>query len=217
MNTVSFSAFLNQVMPSCPDVPEDVAIDAIRNATIELLEQSHWLLYTLAPMTGIAGVSSYPIDIPDETDLIRINTLTYDNLPMFAKSEDELRAIYPYFDWTQITGLPRYYLRDPDDNTSIIICPTPQLTEANALTGRAAIKPTRSAKTVDMSVYERWLMPIAAGAKAKLMRIPAQSFTNGVLSAANELEFRRGISEAKIERNRGLERATLVMRPPRFI
>lgn len=215
-DTTEWSQFLPEVLPHCQDAPETIAINAIRNATIQLLEESHWLITTAPCLTGAANIATYPVLLEPDTEIVRIQQGFYDNMPLYPKSDDELRAMYPTFDWRAISGNPRWLLRDPDDSSSILLVPCPQVTESMALSVVCAIRPTRTAAGVATSVYEKWLEEIAHGAIARLMTMPGQSFTNKQLALYHSAMFRSGIGSAKIDRNRNLERTSRVMRPPRF-
>lgn len=215
MTYIPYANFLREVLPYCSSAPEIVAQNAIRNAAIEFCDKSHWLLYTPDAANGVANVSEYDIDTPNDTRLARLITAWWDNAQIMPKSEEQLRDLYGV-DWRTITGSPNAYTRT-DDTTQIVVVPYPVVSEPSALTMIIAIAPTRDSLTCDSDLYERWAEVIAHGALARLMSTPAQAYTNMSASVAHAVQFRAGISDAKIERNRGLDRAVLNARPPRFI
>jgi hypothetical protein len=211
-----FTAWLPEVLPYCMDALEIVAINAVRNSAIEFLEKTHWLQTTVPAVVGTAGQSSYAVSIPADTDLVRLQAAFYDNIPLIPRSEDQLRAMY-VTDWRTVTGLPRFFLGDPDNQGSILLCPAPSITEAAALSVVAVLKPTRAATAVATRVYEMWCEPIAAGAIARLARTPGMSYTNQRLAGQYEALFRSGVGDARIDRNRSQERTQLAIRPPPFV
>ena len=52
MSEISYEVFLPEVMPFVRDVPEIVAVQAIRNAVIEFCEETHYMQENLDPMPG---------------------------------------------------------------------------------------------------------------------------------------------------------------------
>ena len=56
MTAVSYEVFLPEVMPYVHDVPEIVAVQAIRNACIEFCEKTHYLQEKLYAISGIKGI-----------------------------------------------------------------------------------------------------------------------------------------------------------------
>ncbi len=216
MSQTAYSAFLPEVTVHCNGVPDLISINALRNATIEFLERSHWLESTLAPIDGVANQATYVIPPPTGTEIVRMQAVFYDNLPLHARSEEQIRKIYS-LDWRTMSGWPRFYLRDPDDYTQITLAPYPEVSESGALTGIAVLRPTRTSTGVDSSVYEKWLEQIAAGAVARLLSTPGQSYTNPRAAQMFMGKFNSGIADARIDRNKGLERATNRVVPPKFI
>ena len=65
MTAVSYEVFLPEVMPYVHDVPEIVAVQAIRNACIEFCEETHYLQENLDPITGQENVGEYYLDAND--------------------------------------------------------------------------------------------------------------------------------------------------------
>jgi hypothetical protein len=62
------------------------------------------------------------------------------------------------------------------------------------------VAPTRAATTVDDILFERWLEAIAAGTRWKVLSMPGKEWTDKNTAAENYIEFRRGISRARMLR-----------------
>jgi len=215
MTYVPYDGFLQEVLPQCPGVPELVAINAIRNAAIDFCEQSQWLQYPAAAIDGVANQAVYALAVLTDTRVSMITDAWWDTLRLIPKSEDQLAQLFGA-DWRTMQGGPNYYLRDTDP-TSITVVPYPIISEPGALTMKTTLCPTRASMTVDPNLIEYWLEPIASGAKARLMAMPGQPYFNRTSALAEALMFRKGVSDAKIQVNRGLGRAVVNMRPPVFI
>lgn len=215
MTYVPYDSFLRGVLPFVAGCPELIAIDALRNAAIEFCEQTHWLQYDADAQNGVANVATYWLDCPNDTIITRVSDAWYDCWHLAAKSPDQLSAMSG-IEWRTLGGNPRFYTAS-GDSTQLTLVPYPLVTESLALTAIVTIRPSRNSLTIDQDVYEKWYEVITAGALARLLAMPGQSFTNGTRSAKADQDFRRGIAKAIADRNRGDTRANLVMRPPRFV
>lgn len=214
MTSVTYDSFFPEVLPYVHDCPEIVAINAIRNTCIEFCDKSHYYIFEHDPIVGLAGVSSYDLDLPTGTTAARILDAWYDNNTLEPKSEDDLKRIFP-LNWRTMEGQPSFYMSYVPD--TVIISPTPSITETGALTLLVAIKPTRASTTIDSTIYERWAEQIGFGARARLYDTPNQPYADPAQAVKFRGWFESAIGEAKIERNRGLTRTTLRVRPPRLV
>lgn len=215
MATVPYDNFLAEVLPDCPGAPDEAAINAIRNAAIEFCDESLWYQYTPGAVVGVPGVATYALSTPAGTLLQRVTMAWYEGTVLFAKSADQLNALSGT-EWRTLQGTPQYYTQS-DDATVIVLVPFPLIASTIGLTSLVALRPSRVSTTIDSDVYEKWAEVIAFGAKARLQGAAGQSYTNVAASERNAMKFRLGIAKARMERNRGLVRGDLVMRPPRFV
>jgi len=62
---------------------------------------------------------------------------------------------------------------------------------------RMSFKPLMANTEVDDILYEDWVEPIIAGAKARILALPGRDWTDPQTAAMNYRFFRMGISEAK--------------------
>jgi hypothetical protein len=214
MSTVSYDLFLPEVMPYIHDTPEFVIINAIRNACIEFCDKSLLWQYEHDPITALPNVNTYEFDLPTGTTTARIMSAWYMNLPMMSKSEDDLYRIFP-MDWRTMVGRPQFYTQN--NASEVIIAPAPQILSVAGFKFIMALKPTRASTTIDGDIYERWAEHIAFGARARLYDTPNQPYSDPQQAIKYRQWFESAIGEAKVERNRGLNRATIKVRPPRLV
>lgn len=208
-----YEKFLPEVLPYVHDCPEFVAVAAIRNACIEFCDRTDWWLYTHDPITVVANQNTYELDLPDFTVESRILEGWYNNFPLKPKSEDQLRSMYN-LDWRQMEGSPQFLTQlDPGE---VIVVPFPTFTTTNTLNLIVVLKPTRDSVDVDDSIYERWAEQIGFGARARLYEIPNQPFYDPGSAAKYRMMFETAMGKAALERQRGISRANLRVRPPRF-
>lgn len=214
MSTTSYEAFFPEVLPYVHDVPEFVALNAIRNACIEFCEKSDYIIYTHDPITILPRVNTYELDLPTGTTLSRLIAGWVGNLPLTFKSEEDLQRIYP-LDWRQMGGRPQYITQAVPEE--VIICPFSDYKMPSGMKLIASLKPTRASTTVDSLIYERWAEHIGFGARARLYDTPNQPYYDPSQAVKFRTWFESAIGEAKMERNRGLTRNVTRVRPPRFV
>jgi hypothetical protein len=189
----AFTGFLSEVMPYVPGCPQPMIINAIRNATIQLCQESSWYTYTPAAINVVATTSEYALTPPAGTLVSDILWAAYNDTPLEPKTEVQLDAVGS--DWKNETGDPVYYtLLSP---RSVRVVPTPVLALTSGLKLRYALKPTPTATTVDDTVFEEWHEAIAAGALARLLEIRDKPWTS-LAEAERQLGvFLAGIQKAK--------------------
>lgn len=208
-----YEAFLPEVLPFAPECPETVAVNAIRNACIEFCQKSLYWLYDHDPLTVMAGVSTYTLEVPDYTTPAVVTDAWYDNLVLEPRGADELRKGYAY-DWRSMEGSPQFFTQELPGE--VILVPTPLVTLTSGLNMIVALKPTRDSVDIDDNIYENWAEGISYGARSKLLALPGQTFSDPSSAAAYAALFTNAIGQAKIARNRGLARAVQRVRPPEF-
>lgn len=213
-STVSYEVFFPEVLPYVHDVPEFVAINAIRNACIEFCDKSLYIQYTLDPITIEANVSEYSLDLPKDTVSARVVAGWVGNLPLTFKSEEDLQRIYP-LDWRAMGGRPQYLTQKVP--WEVIIAPYSDYQMVDGMKLIIALKPSRDSTTVDRVIFERWVEAIGFGARARLYDTPNQPYYDPTSAAKYRTYFESAIGEAKTERNRGLTRNVTRVRPPRLV
>jgi hypothetical protein len=208
--TVSFEQFYAEVLPFVPSCPDIVALNAIRNAAIDFCGSSHAWQQDVDPIGLSADEGDYDIDIPTHADVADIAFVTVGGRDIQPKSADELTGMFGT-DWRDRTGSPVFYNKLAQDDAMTLV-PKPDVNfvaTGATLNVRVVLTPTRTTTVCDTAIYNAWLEPIAAGAKARLFLMTGQSYYNPVASAMNLSAFRRGIHEAAVARNKSNVRSDL--------
>ncbi len=207
MSSVSYEKFLPEVMPYVRDVPEVVAVQAVRNACIQFCEETMYLQQNLDAQPLIAGVHTYDLD-PDDNSYRVVQVVEAWNGEQFLipKSVEDLTRIYRVTNWETLSGNPYYYFR-PSANEMRLV-PTPTLSNQSMLRVKAAITPTRASTTVDSEIFERYLEPISFGARARLYDTPNQPYYDAKSAQLYLKRFNDAIAEARALVNRGNVRAS---------
>lgn len=215
MTAVSYEVFLPEVMPYVQDVPEAVAVQAIRNACIEFCSETHYLQESLDPITGVLNVGEYDLDATDSNyKVIEIMQAYYGDQLLIPKAQEELNQIYRTSNWDDLKGNPYYYFRPRSGVIRLVTKPI--ITEANKLKVKAAIAPSRASTTVDSEMFEVFLESIAHGARARLYNTPNQPYYDPKTAMEYTKRFNDEMAEARTRVYKGLTRASARIEYQRF-
>lgn len=216
MTAVSYEVFLPEVMPYVHDVPEIVAVQAIRNACIEFCEKTHYLQENLDPITGIKDIGNYDLDANDSNyKVVEIMQAYYGDQLLIPKAQEELNQIYRTSNWENLSGNPYYYYRPRASEVRLVTKPI--ITEANKLNIKAAIAPKRSSTTIDDEMFERFLEYISFGARARLYNTPNQPYFDAKTSMEYTKRFYDAIAEVRTRVYKGLTRTAVNVEFQRFV
>ena len=215
MTAVSYEVFLPEVMPYVHDVPEVVAVQAIRNACIEFCTETHYLQENLDPISGQENVGEYDLDATDSNyKVVEIMQAYYGDQLLIPKAQEELNQIYRTSNWEDLKGNPYYYYRP---RVSVIRLVTkPVITEANKLKIKAALAPSRASTTVDAELFEAFLEYIAHGARARLYNTPNQPYYDPKTAMEYTKRFNDEMAEVRTRVYKGLTRAAARVEFQRF-
>ena len=215
MTAVSYEVFLPEVMPYVHDVPEIVAVQAIRNACIQFCEETHYLQESLDPMTGQENVGDYDLEANDPNyKVVEIMQAWYGDQLLIPKAQEELNQIYRTSNWEDLKGNPYYYFRPRASVMRLVTKPI--ITEQNKLKVKAAIAPKRSSTTVDEELFERFLEYIAHGARARLYNTPNQPYYDPKTAMEYTKRFNDEMAEVRTRVYKGLTRAAARVEFQRF-
>jgi hypothetical protein len=215
MTAVSYEVFLPEVMPYVQDVPEIVAVQAIRNSCIQFCEETHYLQEELDAITGIKDIGEYELDANDSNyKVVEIMQAYYGDQLLIPKAQEELNQIYRTSNWADLSGNPYYYFRPRAGVVRLVTKPI--VTEANKLKVRAAIAPKRASTTIDEEIYERFLEYIAHGARARLYNTPNQPYYDPKTAMDYTKRFNDNMAEVRTRVYKGLTRAAARIEFQRF-
>jgi len=216
MSEVTYDNFLVEVMPYVKDVPEVVALQAIRNACIEFCQETRYIQEHLDYMAGIAGIGLY--DLAPNTGTYKIADIIeawYGDQFLVPRAIEQLTQIYRTTDWNTLQGNPYYYYRPSSQEVRLV--PSPKVTEANKIRILAALKPSRASTGVREEIYERFLEDIAYGARARLYNTPNQPYYDLKTSLEYMKRFNDVIADVRTQVNKGLTRASVQIEFQRLV
>lgn len=210
----SLSDFYPYVLIDVPGCPEVVVDTALRSSLIEFCEKSLVVQRDLDPVTVVAGTMDYDLEPPTDQRVTKLLRVWYKGTELVPKEPDSITKPEVYnrlFSGADTNGSePRTFLQK--DDTTFSIYPLPIETSANAITIRAALKPTRSALTFEDVLFEDYAETIANGAKYRLLGMAGKPWMNGPSAAAALSMFNSAVNAARLRANKGSTRADLQVR-----
>lgn len=192
--------FMPRLLPWCASVPEPLAYQALIDSAIRFCEESNVVRYISDPITVVAGVGDYDLDLPQYTDLSRVLAVWYGTGP---------------FDPRTMNGPTNWLVTDIGQLT---VFPTPAqaLDPGHWMFIEVATKPSRTATVVADQLYTDWVDGVVGGAISRLCSTPDQPWSNDANAAKGEALYLRTKGAARIESSKGRVRRDTVVRPRPF-
>lgn len=215
MSDVSYEAFLPDVVQFVKDVPEIVAVQAVRNAAIQFCEKTRVLQTELSPMNMTAQVASYGFEPDIGYKVVDIMEAWYGDQLLIPKAVEELTRIYRTSNWNDLDGNPYYYFRSRTQEVTLV--PKPKVSETNKLKLRVAVVPSRSSSVIDEEIFERYYEIITLGARARLYDTPNQPYYEPKSAQLYLKRFSDGMNEVRTRVAKGLTRAAVQIEFQRFV
>lgn len=209
MSDVSYEVFLPHVLPHAPNVLDDQAVIAIRNACIDYCRETTLLQADIDPITVVKNVNNYEIDVPKGYVLGQVLGVYYRGKKLERRSQLELEKMFS-MNWQSLTGTPQVYTQFNPDEIILALCPSETVTEA--ITGRYSYMPQRDSTTVDARLYERHLEDIVAGTLGHLMATPNQPYSDAQAAAMYQSLFRTAKQTTRAYVAGGMNHAALRVR-----
>ena len=211
MATVDFEDFCPEVAAECAGAPDSLIISAVRDASRDFCRRTLTWQNDPVSLPYADGTSDYFLDVPDEAQVVLVVSIVADSARRLVPATlDLLEARWP--GWREASGAPRGFL--VVDSKTVRFVPTPDADGDYVAT--AAFMPSSTATTLDAEVYDRYYDVIKSGALARLKTHTAEMFFDPSGAAFHRQLFIAGATAATADRNRGMARGVLYVRPVRF-
>jgi hypothetical protein len=191
----TLSSLFVLVNPDAPGTPDTLLAWAVRQAAIDFMRETDCYVVTTASTPYTANnAGPYTHVLPTDLQLGHIVEA------YCVTTTQGLDLGEPGLNYPIATAMAPTAFLTSDDPTQYSLWPTP--TQAGSITYRYSLYPTQTATTLPDAVVNQYGTQIATGAKAKLLRLPAKSFTNEKLADQYETAFRSAINHARVRRGR---------------
>lgn len=216
---IALTQFYPYVLPQVIGCPEPVVLQALRAACIEFCNSSLYV-QELVQVSETSSVSDYEVDVPSGMELAKVIAVWLENNQLRPRSLEMISAgvalVGDVGSASAQTGTPTDYYQKTPTAVEISLYPVPATSVSNAITIRAAFKPSWTAEQVDDSLFTHWVEGISAGALARLQMTPGQDFTDAASAASNYAKFQAAVRSATILARQGRVVAASRVRPRRF-
>lgn len=191
----TFESLLPDVLPSVYGCSDPVAINAIRSAAIDFCVKSKAYQQELDPVTTVANIFEYDLEPPRNAAVEKILWVTYDGQKLEPISTGLLEQRVP--DWRDKTqaGIPKYFVQQ--SNSIFFLAPIPAVTKVESVILRAVLKPTQTATEIADEVVDNHKDAIVNGALFRLLRTPAQDWTDYAAAQMYAALYSEGVREAE--------------------
>jgi hypothetical protein len=169
------SDFHPYILPEVPQCPLAVVDFAISNTLNDFCTATRLWSAELDPMDSVANQMDYTVTPPTDSELVRLERVSYDGHQLKCLTLDQLDLIYRS-SWLDLTGTPIYYVLTGTETLSLVPAPAAALTDG--ITIRVSLTPAPDATTFPDLFFRRYSAEIAAGAKAALMSMVDKPWSN---------------------------------------
>jgi hypothetical protein len=186
------SEFFPRVMPHVPGCSEPLAQQALVDAAIVFCEESQVIRARLDEFSTTADQVSYELDAPAQQQVARILEVRVDGRPIPAVMAEDVNLI------TDAVGSPMAYYTDATGSEfTLRLFPVPD--GVYQVQVSAALRPTRTATSVEDDLFNLWSDAVISGALARLMLVPAQPFSNPAAAGGYGASAASAARKARIE------------------
>jgi hypothetical protein len=188
-----YTEFFKELRPDMPQCPDDVLLNAVRNAAIEFCERTQIVVVQHDPVSSVADQGTYSFAPPTDTEVCSIEQAYYDGSPLTPKTIAELAKLFS--DWRSETGTPSYITQI--NETEFILVPIPVDPVIDGIQLLVTVKPTRDSEDADDVLFKKYLDGIVAGAKKRLFAMRGRPWSDAGLATYNENAFNRFVQSAR--------------------
>lgn len=202
MNFSLFTGLYDEVLPDLPGVPQLLALNAIRSASIEFCERSCCWVVDADPISAVANQPVYQFEPEAGTDVVCVVQAWYNGQEIHQRTADQLEdelsirstAFIAGSPWNEQPGVPLFFMIERPDE--FVLAPFPSTALANAIKMKVAVKPSRTAKGMERWILNKYFEALASGAKYRLLSMQKKPWSSPELAMYHKREFDLAINGA---------------------
>jgi hypothetical protein len=181
------------------------------DSAIDFCDSSLVLRQNLDSFSTTVGSSQYSLDAPSaQHDISRVMGVTLSGQELSAGMFEAIRN-----DLSTSNAKPRGFYTDRTNNVfTLELFPPPD--GVYSVIVAVALRPKRTATSVDDDLFNMWIAPIISGAMARAMQIPDQPFSNPAQAQYLLDSAARQTNSARIDGNYGSVRGSMRVRARPF-
>lgn len=199
-------------MPLVPGCPEPLALNALRNASIDFCNTTLWWQDDYGPIPFGAHVAHHDFVPPFGVGVAQIMSARVVESGRLLSITSIQELDNRIWNWRAATGEPRaIYQNSPG---AVRTYPVPEGASIYNIMFRLALTPLRTATDVTEDLYESYLTEIASGALAILLSMESTPWANPGLAGRHESGFRSALvaGTAEMTKSYGRQNQRVMMR-----
>lgn len=207
----ALSIFYPRILPYLPGCSEPMVSQVLLDSAIDFCDSSLVLRQNLDSFSTTVGSSQYSLDAPSaQHDISRVMGVTLSGQELSAGMFEAIRN-----DLSTSNAKPRGFYTDRTNNVfTLELFPPPD--GVYSVIVAVALRPKRTATSVDDDLFNMWIAPIISGAMARAMQIPDQPFSNPAQAQYLLDSAARQTNSARIDGNYGSVRGSMRVRARPF-
>lgn len=172
----AYTLFYDDVMPELPGAPLDLVLYHIKKACADFYTQSACGREHLVAFDTVANQPTYLVNTTDGVNFEfgQVISVKYNGVPLLPKSPMVLDR--EDFKWREQTG--RIVSYTMEDFNHVRLVKVPDTAEVGAIAVEISRSPIATGGGIDDEIYRLYNDDIAAGVKARLMRISRKPYSN---------------------------------------
>lgn len=207
-------AFLSNILVELPGCSDPLAQQALLRTASEFCTRTLVWSEILDPITLDEGERDYELDVPSGAYVCMVQGVWRNNQQLSPTTMMDLQRRLP--DWRTARGSPAFYNCAPD-RAVLSVFPAPAAQGGEPMVVRAAFSLLHDAREVPELFAGAFFGALCAGAKARLMAMPGQNWSNPALTPYYQAQFDSGIADALAEVAHDGVPGSLTVQPRRFL
>lgn len=208
-----WAAWYPYVQPEVPGAPQPLIDHYVRQAAIYFLKESQVWTQTLDAIDIVDGTASYTLTVPASittgAEVSMVKWAWADGNQIFPASQEELSMLNS--NWETMTGSALTHYTQLVD-TEIRVFPEPDFSLTGGLVIKAVLRPTLTSTGVPDWIGTKYVNEIAAKAKADMMGMVSQPWTNPDGETKYSTLFASTLAKATVEANKSFTRTSPAVR-----
>lgn len=190
----AWSSFYPDLLMHVPGCPDPVADQELRRAAREFFRRTRAWAVWLDAVTTAAGARTYDLDLPTDSQVVRIEKATVNGQPI---------------DVLSVTQLDKDIETDSIDKAGLATIDRETFTVAEgypdgvSIKVRVSLMPSKQAIGIPEALFSRYSDDIVEGAKRNLMLFTNTSFSNASMAAIAGGTFEAAINSKTVDAWRG--------------
>ena len=193
MANTTYESLLPEILPMVIGCPDNLIINSIRRAVIELCEKAGVYQKELDPINTVSGTYEYDLEPPTGTVVHKILWVTHKGEALEPLTTSLFEERQPK--WRDDSGTTKYFVKQGQQFVWLVPVPDTTLTSSTIL--RAELRPKDTSTACDSEVMSDYRDQILNGTLFRLLRVPGRDWTDFASAQVYASLFQEGLIYAE--------------------